>query len=94
MCRKGGATYAKWGVALEDGAVLGVDLDLELLHALRAAGKQRGEQGSQLILDGKGGSLQRNLSVLDIGDAGWGSWDEFVSEALQRREGSTQEGQG
>ena len=76
-------TYPEWCVALEDFSTGWVDLDLELLHAISTVCQEGWEELLELVLDGQGGAHQGHLGVLDIGDAGWGSWHEFVSHLLE-----------
>jgi len=74
-----GKTYAKWGLAAKNRAVLWVDNKLKLLHALGPVGQQRREHLLEGLLDGQRSPLERHLRVLHISDALGGFRNELVS---------------
>ena len=79
-------TYLKRLFTAKNAAVLGVNHDLELLHAVGAVGEERWEKREELVSDGHGGFLERDFGVLDVCDAGRCAWDKLVSQFLQGRE--------
>lgn len=79
-------TYLKRLFAAKNATILGVNHNLELLHAVGAVGEERWEKREELLSDGHGAFLERDFGILDICDAGRCAWDKLVSQFLQGRE--------
>lgn len=81
-------TYADWCITFQNRAVLVINDDLQLLHAISAVSEQRREHLRELVTDGQHTALEGDLSILDVGDASRGARDEFMADLLQLGEGS------
>lgn len=79
-------TYTKRGVGAQNFSTLWINYDLQLLHAFGATSEESREQLSEFVFNGQQALLERYLGVLDVGEAGRGSWDELVSQSLQGSE--------
>ena len=79
-------TYSERLITAQDFAILWIDNDLQLLHALGTVREQGGEHLFEAVLDGEQGLAEGNLGVCDICNASWCAWNEFVPQFLQSRE--------
>lgn len=79
-------SYLEWFIALEDGSILVVDLELKLWHTGGSVFKECWEQWGQTGLNWELTALKDDLGGGDIGDGARSRWDKVVSQLLHSRE--------